>query len=96
MALFADRTSTALLRSNQTRLYFSALAYALLQALRELGLADTQPARAQCAAIRVRLLKIGARAPARKAWVSMAAGHPAQALFAAVQANLQRAPPLGC
>ncbi len=61
LALFADRTSTALLRSNQIRLYFSAIAYCLLQALRELGLAGTQMARAQCATIRVRLLKIGAR-----------------------------------
>ncbi len=98
LALFADRTSTALLRSNQIRLYFSAIAYCLLQALRELGLAGTQMARAQCATIRVRLLKIGARVrvTARKVWVLMATGHSAQALFAAVYANLGRPPPQGC
>jgi len=45
--LFADRTSTALLRANQL-LYFSSIAYCLLQALRRLGLAGTELARAQC------------------------------------------------
>jgi hypothetical protein len=35
--LFADRTSTAYLRSNQLRLYFSSVAYVLLQSLRRLG-----------------------------------------------------------
>lgn len=96
--LFADRTSTTLLRSNQIRLYFSSIAYCLLQALRELGLAGTQMARAQCSTIRVRLLKIGARVrlTARKVWISMATGHPAQELFAAVYCNLERPPPLRC
>ena len=96
--LFADRTSTTLLRSNQIRLYFSSIAYCLLQALRQLGLAGTQMARAQCSTIRLRLLKIGARVrlTARKVWISMATGHPAQELFAAVYSNLERAPPLGC
>ncbi len=39
LMLFADRTSTAYLRSNQMRLYFSSVAYVLLQMLRRLGLA---------------------------------------------------------
>jgi len=95
--LFADRTSTSRMRSNQIRLYFSSIAYCLLQALRELGLEGTKMARAQCATIRARLLKIGARVrvTARKVWISMATGHPAQGLFAAAYANLARAPPLG-
>ena len=38
LMLFADRTSTAYLRSNQIRLYFSSVAYLLMQALRRLGL----------------------------------------------------------
>ena len=46
--LFADRTSTAKMRSNQIRLYLSSMAYCLIQALRELGLAGTKMARAQC------------------------------------------------
>ena len=33
LALFADRTSTAWMRSNQLRLYFSSFAYILMQTL---------------------------------------------------------------
>jgi pimeloyl-ACP methyl ester carboxylesterase len=61
LALFADRTSTAWLRSNQVRLYFSSVAYLLMQALRRLGLRGTELAQAQCATIRLKLLKIGAQ-----------------------------------
>ncbi len=96
--LFADRTSTALMRSNQIRLYFSSIAYCLMQALRELGLKGTKMAKAQCGTIRVRLLKIGARVrvTVRKMWILMATGHPAGDLFAQIYANLQRLEPLRC
>jgi len=40
--LFSDRTSTHYLRSNQLRLYFSSIAYVLLQMLRRLGLEGTE------------------------------------------------------
>ena len=40
LALFADRTSTATMRANQLRLYFSSLAYCALQALRRLGVSE--------------------------------------------------------
>ena len=46
LGLFADRTSTALLRSNQIRLYSSSIGYCVLEALRRLGLAGTKMARA--------------------------------------------------
>ena len=58
--LFADRTSTATMRANQLRLWFASFAYALLCALRRVGLKRTQFAKANCATIRLRLLKIGA------------------------------------
>ena len=45
LSLFADRTSTAFLRSNQVRLYFSSVAYLLMHALRRLGLEGTDSAR---------------------------------------------------
>jgi hypothetical protein len=98
LGLFADRTSTALMRSNQIRLYFSGIAYCLMQALREPGLTGTEMAKAQCQTIRLRLLKIGARVriTARKIWISMASGHPAQSLFAQVCAKLERLEPLRC
>jgi len=98
LMLFADRTSTALLRSNQVRLYFSSVAYLLLQALRRLGLKATELAQAQCATIRLKLLKIGAliRITVRKVWVSLASGYPYAALFGHVLRQLQRAAPLRC
>ena len=42
LGLFADRTSTSWLRSNQLRLYFSSFAYVLVHALRRLGLEGTE------------------------------------------------------
>jgi hypothetical protein len=95
--LFADRTSTAFLRSNQIRLYFSSVAYLLMQALRRLGLQGTELAKAQCTTLRLKLLKIGAlmRITVRKVWVSLASGYPYQELFRQVYAQL-RAAPLRC
>jgi hypothetical protein len=60
MCLFADRLSTDEMKGNQLRLYFSALAYTLMEALRRLGLKGTAWAEAQVATIRLKLLKIGA------------------------------------
>jgi hypothetical protein len=93
LALFADRTSTAHLRSNQVRLYLSSFTYCLMQALRRLGLSGTEMARAQCQTIRLKLLKIGAqiRITMRKVWISLSTGHPGAALFGAVYRNLQAA-----
>ena len=95
LALFADRTSTAYLRSNQLRLYFSSIAYCLLQALRRLGLVGTEMAKAQCQTIRSKLLKIGAqvRVTVRKVWVSMASGCPYGKVFGQAWENLEAAAP---
>ena len=95
--LFADRTSAATMRANQIRLWFSSVAYLLLQALRRLGLQGTALARAQCDTIRLKLLKIGAqvRLTVRKVWVSLASGSPYADLFAQAYRNL-RAAPLRC
>jgi hypothetical protein len=94
LMLFADRTSTAFLRSNQIRLYFSSVAYALMHALRRLGLRATELAHAQCATIRLKLLKIGAliRLTVRRVWVSLAGGYPYVELFRQVYAQLRAAP----
>ena len=94
LMLFADRTSTAYLRSNQIRLYFSSVAYLLMQALRRLGLSGTEWAKAQCSTVRLKLLKIGAlvRITIRKVWVSMAGGYPYAEPFRQVYAQLQAVP----
>ena len=97
LMLFSDRTSTAYLRSNQLRLYFSSVAYVLLQMLRRLGLQGTEFARAQCTTIRLKLLKIGAliRVTVRKVWVALAGGYPYAELFRQIHAKLS-AVPLRC
>jgi hypothetical protein len=80
--LFADRTSAATMRANQIRLFYSSIAYTLLNALRRLGLAGTELARAQCETIRRKLLKIGAlvRVTVRKVWVHLSSGCPRAAV----------------
>jgi len=88
--LFADRTSCATMRANQLRLWFSSVAYTLMQALRRLGLKGTKLAKAQCGTIRLKLLKIGAavRVTVRKVWVSFSESYPYQQLFRQVYENL--------
>ena len=83
MCLFADRTSTHWLRSNQIRLWLSSLGYVLVSGLRRLGLAGTKMARSRCDTIRLKLLKIGAsvRVSVRRVWVSLASGYPLRDLF---------------
>jgi hypothetical protein len=91
--LFADRTSAASMRANQLRLWFAAMAYVLLCALRRLGLAHTQFASATCGTIRLRLLKIGAqvRVSVRRIKVAMASAFPNAAEFALAHARLRQA-----
>jgi hypothetical protein len=94
LGLFADRTSTAWMRSNQLRLYFSSFAYIMMQRLRRLGLAGTELAQAQCDTIRLKLFKIGAQieVTVRKVWVSFSESYPYLNLFQKVFARLQEVP----
>jgi len=94
LGLFADRTSTAWMRSNQLRLYFSSFAYILMQTLRRLGLQGTELAQAQCDTIRLKLFKIGAQiqVSVRKVWISFSESYPYLSLFQKVLARLQQMP----
>lgn len=96
LCLFADRTSAATMRANQLRLWFSSLAYTLMNALRRLGLKNTKLAKAQCDTIRLKLLKIGAqiKVTVRKVWVSLSESYPYQQLFKQVYENLRRLCPI--
>jgi hypothetical protein len=89
--LFADRTSTGKMWSNQLRLYFSSIAYVLMQTLRRTALVGTELEKAQCGTIRRKLLKIGAqiRVSVRKVWVSLSSGYPNAALFTHVLASFE-------
>ena len=92
--LFSRRMSAGEMRANQNRLYFSSLAYMLMQALRQLGLRGTDYAKARADTIRLTLFKIAARVrvTVRKVWISMSSHTPYQALFRSVYANLAEAP----
>lgn len=94
MGLFADRTSTATMKANQLRLYFSSFAYVLMHGLRRLGLADTSLSKAQCTTIREKLLKVGTRVriSVRRLYLSYSESYPYAALFRQILANLQSGP----
>jgi Transposase DDE domain group 1 len=91
--LFADRTSTATMRANQLRLWFAAMAYVLLCALRRIGLSRTRFAQATCGTIRLALLKIGAvvTRSVRRVKFAMASACPYQHEFREAHARLAQA-----
>ena len=88
--LYADRTSAQTMRANQLRMFFASIAYVLVCALRRIGLAHTQFARASCGTIRLKLLKIGAlvRTSVRRIKLAMPSAFPYQAEYRAAYAAL--------
>src|SRR5271169_6272955 len=86
MCLFADRLSTDEMKGNQLRLYFSALAYTLMEALRRLGLRGTEWAQAQVDTIRLKLFKIGAivRISIRRILLQLSSTYPWKDVYAQV------------
>lgn len=102
--LFADRTSATRMRANQIRLWFSSLAYVLMNEVRRVGLEGTDLEQATCGTLRLKLLKIGARVAVsvRRVLVSMSSSYPYQELFAQVLERVRGlecppgGPPLRC
>lgn len=86
MHLFADRLSTDEMNGNQLRMYFSALAYTLVEALRRLGLKGTEWAQAQVDTIRLKLFKIGAivHVSVRRILFRMSSNYPWKGIYAQV------------
>lgn len=84
MCLFAYRLSTEEMKGNQLRLYLSAMAYTLVEALRRLALKGTEWAEAQVDTIRLKLFKIGAlvRISARRVWLEMNSCYPWKHIYA--------------
>src|SRR6201998_4030556 len=84
MCLFAYRLSTDAMKGNQLTLYFSALAYTLMEALRRLGLKGTAWAEAQVDTIRLKLLKIGAivRLSVRRVLLQLSSAYPWKEIYA--------------
>lgn len=92
--LFSDRTSTHTFEGNQLRLWFSSVAYVLINALRSQCLATTELGNAQIGTIRTKLLKLGARIviSARRVLISISSGCPYQHIFATAYRCLQSLP----
>ena len=91
--LFADRASSATIAANQLRLWFSAMAYVLVDALRRVGLRHTQLADAAVATIRLKLLKLGAqvRTSVRRIHFAIASACPNKDEFELAHLYLRRA-----
>ena len=96
--LFADRTpvqargrlSAQTMRANQLRLWFAAMAYVLVCALRRITLWHTQFAEATCGTIHLKLFKIGAlvRVSVRRVKIAMASAYSYQNEFALAHLRL--------
>lgn len=88
--MFSDRTSTALLASNQLRLWFSTFAYLLVSRLRATALQGTRLANATVGTIRLHLMKIAAQltVSVRRIHVRLCSACPAADVFAAAHRRL--------
>ena len=92
--LFADRTSTHDLKSNQLRMWLSAVGYLMLNALRRTALVGTRLERSDCGTIRLELLKIGAvvKVSVRRIALSFSSAFPREDLFKLALSRLRAAP----
>ena len=96
--LFADRSSCMKMAANQQRLWYSAVAYVLVNELRRRALRGTELAEATCQTIRLKLFKIGGlvRVSVRRVVVSLSTGYPYRDLFMAAYRALCGSKPLLC
>lgn len=91
MDMFADRTSTAHLKSNQLRLWFSTFAYLLMRQVRQVALAGTRLAKATVGTIRLQLMKIAAQVTVsvRRVHVRLCSASPMKDVFATAHERLR-------
>jgi hypothetical protein len=91
LGLFADRTSTHAMASNQLRLWFSAFAHLVTAHLQSEVLKNTELAHASITTIRLKLFKIAAKVKVscRRIHIELPSACPYQALFAQAHANLR-------
>ena len=94
--LFADRTSAHTMRANQLRLFFSSMAYILLNELRRVGLEGTKLEHAYVGTIRLRLLKVAAvvTVSVRRIRLAFSTAFPMWQIFRQVIEKIKRAYPL--
>lgn len=91
MDLFASRTSTGKMASNQLRLHLATFAYMLIRDLRAVALGDTRLAKASPGTLRLRLFKIAAQitVSVRRVYVRLCSACPEADLFAVAHKRLQ-------
>lgn len=91
MDMFAGRTSTAHLKSNQLRLWFSTFAYLLMRQMRQVALCGTRLAKATVGTIRLQLMKIAAQVSVsvRRVHVRLCSASPHKDVFATAHGRLR-------
>jgi hypothetical protein len=89
--LFADRTSTHWMASNQLRLWFSAFAHLMVSTLRGWVLGGSELEHASIGQIRLRLFKIAARlkVSVRRIHIELCSAYPFKGLFAQIHHRLR-------
>jgi hypothetical protein len=94
LELFSDRTSTHTFAGNQLRLWFSSLAYVLMNALRQKCLTKTELQNATVGTIRTNLLKLGAliTVSTRRILIAITSSCPYKHIFATVHRRLKILP----
>jgi hypothetical protein len=95
--LHADRTSSSWMASNQMRLWFSTLAYLLLERVRTIGLAATRWADVTLGTLRLRVLKVAAlvEVSVRRVHVRLCSAFPLQDVFRDAVSRLSSCAPPG-
>ena len=93
--LFADRTSSATMRANQLRLYYSCVAYMILNELRVICLKETEMENASCNTIRLKLFKIAGqiKISVRRIMTSFNEKYPYKKLYCEVLEKIKGLPP---
>lgn len=94
LELFSDRTSTHTFSGNQLRLWFSSVAYVLMNALRQKCLTKTELQNATVGTIRTKLLKLGAliTVSTRRILIAITSSCPYKHIFATAHRRLKILP----
>ena len=92
MDLFADRTSTHWMKSNQLRLWLSVIAHMIMNRLKACVLKGTELEKATIGQVRLKLFKIAVRikVSVRRVLMEFASSSPRQELFEKCFGNLSR------
>ncbi len=94
LELFSDKTSTHTFAENQLRLWFSSVAYVLMNALRQKCLTKTELQNATVGTIRTKLLNLGAliTISTRRILIVITISYPYKHIFATAHRRLKMLP----